>query len=222
MPTLYLVRHGQASFGAADYDQLSELGARQCRRLGEHWALRGMRFQAVLRGTLKRHQQSLAALAEALPGLPEAQVLPALDEYDSAAVVRAVHPDPLPRSTSPELYRQHFRILRQGLAAWMEGRSAPEGMPRYADFAAGVAAVLDRVRSGHDGDVLVLSSGGPISTAVGQALGVAPAMTIELNMRLRNSAVSELSFNPKRHVMHSFNHLPHLDDPALADWVTYT
>jgi len=26
MGTLYLVRHGQASFGAADYDNLSELG----------------------------------------------------------------------------------------------------------------------------------------------------------------------------------------------------
>ena len=34
MGMLYLVRHGQASFGAADYDQLSELGARQCEALG--------------------------------------------------------------------------------------------------------------------------------------------------------------------------------------------
>ena len=222
MPTLYLVRHGQASFGAADYDQLSELGARQCRRLGEYWAARDRRFQAVLRGTLRRHQQSLAALAEGLPGLPDAQVLPALDEYDSAAVVRAIHPEPLSRDRTPEAYRHHFRVLRQGLQAWMEGRTAPEGMPAYADFAAGVAAVLDRVRSAHDGDVLVVSSGGPISTAVGQALGVAPPMTIELNMRMRNCAVSELSFNPKRHVLHSFNLLPHLDEHADADWVTYT
>ena len=35
MGTLYLVRHGQASFGSANYDQLSALGQRQCRRLGE-------------------------------------------------------------------------------------------------------------------------------------------------------------------------------------------
>jgi broad specificity phosphatase PhoE len=39
MGTLYLVRHGQASFGADDYDQLSELGRRQSVRLGEY--LRG-------------------------------------------------------------------------------------------------------------------------------------------------------------------------------------
>lgn len=221
MPTLYLVRHGQASFGTDDYDRLSELGARQCRRLGEHWADRGRRFQAVLRGSLRRHEQSLAALAEGLPGLPEAQVLPALNEYDSAAVVRAVPPDPLPQDRSPEAYREHFRILRRGLAAWMDGRSAPEGMPSYADFAAGIAAVLDRVRSSHDGDVLVLSSGGPISTAVGQVLGVAPTVTIDLNMRIRNSALTEFSFNPKRHVLQSFNHLPHLDGEAYEPWITY-
>jgi broad specificity phosphatase PhoE len=38
MGNLYLVRHGQASFGAADYDQLSELGQRQSVRLGEYFA----------------------------------------------------------------------------------------------------------------------------------------------------------------------------------------
>ncbi|MFO1328056.1 MAG: histidine phosphatase family protein [Rubrivivax sp.] len=220
MPTLYLVRHGQASFGAADYDQLSDLGARQCRRLGEHWAARGRRFQAVMRGTLNRHRQSLQALAEGLPGLPAAEEIAALNEYDSAAVVRAIHPEPLPRDGTAEGYRHHFRVLRQGLQAWMEGRTAPVGMPAYADFAAGVAAVLERVRS-HDGDVLVMSSGGPISTAVGLVLGVAPTMGIELNLRLRNSSVCELSFNPKRHVLHAFNHLPHLDEHADAGWITY-
>ena len=38
MGTLYLIRHGQASFGAADYYQLSELGARQCHALGQYFA----------------------------------------------------------------------------------------------------------------------------------------------------------------------------------------
>lgn len=222
MPTLHLLRHGQASFGAADYDQLSELGVRQCRRLGEYWAERGQRFAAVFHGTLRRQRQSLAALAETLPGLPAAEVTGALDEYDSAAIVAAIHPAPLARSTGPEAYRQHFRILRQGLAAWMDGRTAPQGMPSYAEFAAGVATLLERIRCGLDGDVLVVSSGGPISTAVGQALGVAPRTTIELNMRLRNSALCELAFNPKRHVLHAFNHLPHLDAPELRDWITYT
>ncbi|MDO8419608.1 MAG: histidine phosphatase family protein, partial [Rubrivivax sp.] len=69
MGTLYLVRHGQASFGAADYDQLSDLGARQCRALGRWFRERGVAFEGVLRGTLRRHEQSLAAIAEGHGGL---------------------------------------------------------------------------------------------------------------------------------------------------------
>ena len=67
MGTLYLVRHGQASFGAADYDQLSELGQRQAERLGAYWAERGQGFDAVLMGSLKRHAQTWAGIARA-PG----------------------------------------------------------------------------------------------------------------------------------------------------------
>jgi broad specificity phosphatase PhoE len=223
MGTLYLVRHGQASFGAADYDQLSELGERQCRRLGEYFRLRGRRFQAVLRGTLKRQQQSLAALLQGLGEAHEPAVHAALDEYDSGALVRAIHDGPAPQGSGPDAYRHHMRLLRQGLQAWMDGHSTPSGMPSHADFVAGIVAVLDRVRADHDGDVLLVSSGGPISNAVARVLGVtAAATTIELNLRLRNTSVTEFSFNPRRHVLHSFNHLPHLDGPDYDGWHTYS
>ena len=62
MGTLYLVRHGQASFGAADYDQLSPLGRQQSERLGAWFRERGLRFDAVLTGTLRRHAQTLAGI----------------------------------------------------------------------------------------------------------------------------------------------------------------
>jgi len=222
MGTLYLVRHGQASFGADNYDQLSPLGVQQCQRLGEYFAAKGRRFSAVITGTLVRQVQSQQAITEALPGSPEPLRLPGLNEYDSHAVISAFHPQPLARPDTPELYRQHFRILRDSLAAWMAGRTQPVGMPSYAEFSAGVAAALGHVQRQCEGDVLMVSSGGPISTVVGQVLGTAPETTIELNMRIRNSAVTELSFNPKRHVLITFNHLPHLDADTYAGWVTHT
>ena len=222
MGTLYLVRHGQASFGAADYDQLSELGRRQCHALGQWFAERGVMFDAVLRGTLRRHGQSLDALAVGHGALPTASELLGLNEYDSEAVIRAIHPEPLAAPDSPEVYRAHFRLLRQGLQAWMAGRTAPAGMPRYADFVAGINAALDHVRSHHDGNVLIVSSGGPIATAVGQVLGTSVETTIELNLRIRNSAVTEFAFTPKRHVLLSFNHLPHLDAVERRGWVSYS
>ena len=221
MGTLYLVRHGQASFGAADYDQLSELGARQCHALGQYFAERGIVFEAVLRGTLRRHAQSLAALTEGFGALPPALEWPGLNEYDSEAIIRTVHSGALAAPDSPEVYRAHFRLLRQGLAAWMAGSVAPVGMPSYAAFVAGINGALDHVRSQHTGNVLLVSSGGPISTAVGQVLGTSAETTIELNLRIRNSALTEFAFTPKRHMLLSYNHLPHLDRPDRADWVSY-
>ncbi|GAB4036978.1 MAG: histidine phosphatase family protein [Rubrivivax sp.] len=222
MGTLYLVRHGQASFGAADYDQLSDLGARQCRRLGEHLRARGLAFRAAYHGTLKRHRQSFAALAEGLGGAPVPEVLPGLDEFDGEAVVRALYPEPPPPADPADAFRHHFRLLREGLEAWMAGRTAPQGMPSHREFVAGVADALDRVRTlHHDGDVLMVSSGGPIATAVGLVLGLGASAVIDLNLRMRNSAVTELQVTPRRHLLVSFNGIPHLENGVPADWITH-
>lgn len=223
MGHLYLVRHGQASFGADDYDQLSALGRRQAVRLGAYWRERGMRFDAVITGTLKRHRQTWEGIAEGL-GLEAQDVRPwpGLDEYDSEAVIATIHPEKLQKPDTPELYRHHFRLLRDGLGAWMAGRTAPAGMPSYADFLAGVTTALDHVRAEHhDAKVLVVSSGGPISTAVGHVLGTPPETTIELNMRIRNTAVTEFVFTPKRHMLLTYNTLPHLDGPDDEGMVSY-
>lgn len=222
MGTLYLVRHGQASFGSDDYDRLSNLGTRQCAALGAWLNARGRRFEGVLRGTLRRHVQSLDAIAGALPGLPQPIEWPGLNEYDGEALVRAVHDGALPAVHEPEGYRMHFRLLRAGLEAWMAGRSRPEGMPSWADWVAGVQGALDHVRERFDGDVLLVSSGGPIATAVAQVLQAPPATVIDLNMRLRNSALTEFAYTSRRHMLVSYNMLPHLDAPERADWVSYS
>ena len=221
MGTLYLVRHGQASFGSHDYDRLSDLGHRQCRALGEHFRSMGTRFDAVLTGTLRRHRETYEGIAEGLGERLEPEVWAGLDEYDPEAIVRAVHPGEIAPPTSPEAVRQHFRLLREGLIAWMQGDTTPVGLPTHADFTAGVASALARARQQADAEVLIVSSGGPISVAVGLVLGLQPEAIVELNLRLRNSAVTEFVASPKRHSLLSFNTLPHLHQPGLADWVTY-
>ena len=224
MGTLYLVRHGQASFGADDYDRLSDLGRRQSVRLGQYLRERwgdALRFDAVLTGTLRRQVGTWQGMAEG--GAIDAPHVswPGLNEYDSHAVIHAIHPEPLPKPDTPELYRQHFRLLRDGLAAWMDGRLQPVGMPSYVDFRAGVVAALDHVRENYDGNVLLVSSGGPIATAVAHILDAPAATSIELNLRIRNTAVTEFAFTPRRHQLVTYNTLPHLDAAQFRDWVTY-
>ncbi len=224
MGQLYLVRHGQASFGAADYDNLSELGRKQARRLGEYFRETDQSFDVVFVGTLRRHRQTWAGIAE---GLQAEELVPVLErsglnEYDPAAIVKAIHPEPLVHPKTPEDIRNHFRLLRDGLAAWMQGKTTPEGMSSYPEFLAGVTTSLDVIRNEYFGKkVLIASSGGPISTAVGHILGASREGTIDLNLRIRNSSVSEIVFTPRRHSLVTYNTLPHLDGKAYADWVTY-
>ena len=137
-------------------------------------------------------------------------------------MIRAIlDPQPLVTPLNAQQVRDHFRLLRAGLLAWMRGETQPEGMVSYAEFSAGVAGALDHVREHCKGQVLVVSSGGPISVAVGQVLATPAESVVELNLRIRNSAVTEFAFNAKRHTLLSFNHLPHLDAPDALALQTY-
>lgn len=221
MGTLYLVRHGQASFGADDYDVLSPLGMQQAVRLGDYFKNKGIEFDAALTGTLRRQISTFEGICQGMGQPLDVLQWPGLNEYDSHAVIATVHRGKLEKPTTPEQYRHHFRLLKDGLTQWMNGVVTPQGMPSYIDFVLGVTTALDHVRKSHDGVVLLVSSGGPISTAVGHILGCSPEATIELNLRIRNSSVTEFAFTHKRHMLVTYNTLPHLDSPDYSDWITY-
>lgn len=221
MGILYLVRHGQASFGAEDYDQLSDLGKRQSIQLGRYFAGKGLTFDAVLSGTLRRHKQTLDGISEGLDRPLHAMHWPNLNEYNSETVIAAIQPEPRDPVPLSDPYRHHFRLLRSGLLQWMLGNTQPQDMPSWQTFGQQVVAVLDHVRQSQAERVLLVSSGGPIASAIGHVLGTPPEATVELNMRLRNTAITEFSFSPKRHSLLTYNTLPHLEHLDFAQWVSH-
>ncbi len=228
MGTLYLVRHGQASLGSDNYDQLSELGKRQSIRLGEYFALTGIRFDTVLTGTLQRHAQTLSGIAHGL-GLESSSetdkllpnLRPELNEYDSHAIVQCIHPHKQEKPASKDQIQSYFRILKEGLHQWMQGTIQPQGMPSYEDFEKGIVKVLNEIRQSEHQKILMVSSGGPISTAIGYVLGVPHTARVALNLQIRNSSVSEIQFSNKNQTLHTYNTLPHLDTIAHKEWITY-
>jgi len=222
MATLYLVRHAQASFGAADYDQLSPLGLRQSVRLGKYFAGKRLSFDAVATGTLKRHAQTLAGISEGLGAPLVATPWPGLNEYDGEAVIAALHPEPPEDASAADQYRHYFRLLRQGLLQWMLGRTHPEGLPEWQEFRQGVVDVLQQLQASGAQNILLVSSGGPIACAVSHVLATPPESAVELNMRLRNTSVTELSVTPKRLALQTYNTLPHLDNLEFDSWITHT
>jgi broad specificity phosphatase PhoE len=68
----------------------------------------------------------------------------------------------------------------------------------------------------------MVTSGGPIATAVSYVLGTSAEAMIDLNLRIRNTSITEFAFTPKRHTLVMYNAIPHLEDPSFADWVTYS
>jgi broad specificity phosphatase PhoE len=224
MTQVFLVRHAQASLGAANYDQLSERGHQQARALGEHWGALGLSFDLVVCGTLQRHRETMQGIlggmgvdAYNLPALNR----PGLNEYESEAVIALAHPGELIRPTTPEGYKAHFRALRDGLKLWMNGEAQPKGMPSYSDFVGGMMTALTELRDHSAKRVLMISSGGPISTAIGEMLNLGADERIELNLRLRNTAVNELLVSPKRIHLISLNSVAHLETAEKQSWVTY-
>ena len=224
MAELVLVRHGQASFGADDYDKLSELGWRQSRWLGEYFAERGATFDCVIRGSLRRHTETLAGIAEGMGRALEGAEDPRLNEYDSHALLSAhLKGKPLPEGGDR---REHFRILREAMYAWTEGTlaGAPAGYPHepFADFRGRVLAALGELRAGKAKRVLVVSSGGPISTILAEVLGMPLRGVVDLNLQTRNTGITELQAGASRISCVSFNNVPHLDRLDRAGALTYS
>lgn len=221
MATLFLVRHAQASFDAAADVALSPLGQRQSVQLGRHFAARQQRFDLVLSGTRHRHTQTLAGVSEGMGTTLKAQTCPGLDGYDSQKLMATVHPEPLPDANPAGLFGQQARLLRQVLLQWMLGRDQPVGFPPWADFRQGVMEVLAQVQASGADNVLLVSSGGPIACAIGQVLATPPAATVELNLRLRHTSVTEFAFDPGHLALQTYNTLPHLDSIEFDSWITH-
>ena len=238
MSTLALVRHGQANFFTDDYDRLSELGKRQSRVLGEYWLEKGVAFDEVYVGTLRRQRETAEAAGEAFAAAgkdwPEHVVLPGLDEYPGDVVQEALLPILCERDESfvrlksdyenaaegEEQYRTFHRLLAGVMQVWISGDHDTNGLMPWTEFRDGVLSAIDTIR-GREGSgrrVAVFSSGGPIAVTVQSVLEAPDRMAGELNWRIRNCSVTELTFSGDRVALDCFNGVAHLTDPELLTY----
>lgn len=230
MTRLYLVRHGQASFGSHNYDRLSSLGERQSHLLGQHLQRIGFRADAWLCGTLERQRKTLACVLEGLGAASETECLPAFNEYDHEAIFEAYLPRVMTDlGHAPEKRAEFLSDVRQFEAAFMGAmRHWVEGTPIDAAPAESWPAFLSRVHEGlkHLATsgrerIVVVTSGGPIACAVQAALGFEPERTFHLNWGIYNASVTELRARKGSLMLHGFNAVAHLElagDPSLLTY----
>lgn len=223
MLTISLVRHGQASFGAANYDQLSELGGQQSVMLGQYFAERENKFDRIIMGNMLRHRQTAEGIAKHNKGLPEFEYHEGFNEYDFSSLQACFsrqYPDQL--ETIYEDRRHFYAILKRALKAWSQDR-LEQPQESWGEFHQRLQDGLNFARNQKADNVLVVSSAGAISGLVSQALGLDADGMIQLNLQIRNSAITELIGNQQRSQLSAFNQVPHLQLPGHQEqYITYS
>lgn len=225
MSLLMLVRHGQASAGSADYDQLSPLGERQAVVVG---AALGMRLPApdlILQGVLRRHGQTTEGLVHGSHWTSRIETDPRWNEFDHDQMLMAAHPEYADR---PALLRtiaghqdpaaEFQRLFLLAADRWIGGQHDPDYPESFAAFAGRVAAAATEAVD-RPGTVVVSTSGGPIAVlAAMSTLGTtqpSPELThawMRLNEVCVNTGVSKfLRGRRPSPTMLSFNDHSHLD-----------
>lgn len=225
MALVYLLRHGQASFGADDYDVLSERGLRQSAALGAELARRGVLPTRVWSGTLRRQRDTaVACLAAAGVDLAVAED-ERWNEYDHLALVRARMGGGAANG-SPPSPREFQRLLDDALIDWLgaPGTGSPGTDPAgFGAFADGTTAALaDVVGSlGSGGVALVFTSGGVIAALVTRLLGLPPEGFVAVNRVSVNAAITKIVHGRSGTSLLSFNDHGHFDADATRDLLTY-
>ncbi|MEQ6885907.1 histidine phosphatase family protein [Salicola sp. Rm-C-2C1-2] len=229
MATLHLIRHGQASFGASDYDQLSERGWEQGRVLGR-WVSRHTQPERLFGGELRRHRETIDALAEGFGGgFPESRVHPGLNEFDHRAVLAAYRPGwGDPETMARELAKQPdprkaFQdAFSEAIRRWIGGEHELDYPESWRSFKKRVLVGFEEVirDAGDARHVFVVTSGGPISVMAQSLLELDDTRAFQLNEVLANASVSRVLFSGERRSLAVFNSFGHLEgeDPKL---VTY-
>lgn len=225
MSELFVVRHGQASFGAKNYDKLSTLGLQQSVWLGEYFKLRQMSFSHLWMGDLVRHQETAQGIVSQLFEPISHTSISAFNEFDFQKVVHAylkISPqDTLANNAAPLAF---YRLLKKAMVAWSQGQLAPDDLfESWDSFRQRVAEGLTQISQNKaDKPLLLVTSGGVIAMIMSIVLGLDARQVVELNLQIRNSSFSHFYFNKDRMRLSSFNNITHLDSPERMASITFS
>jgi broad specificity phosphatase PhoE len=212
--TLYLVRHGQASFGAADYDNLSELGAEQAAHLGRWFAQAQIKPTRLIAGGLRRHQQTSRAWAQgfvddggALPDAAFHSIDPRWNEYDHEDIFgKGTKAFGLEGMKNKDMNKRDFqKLFEKAITRWISTKHDQEYAEPWAAFSGRCSQALDDVKKMRGETVVVFSSGGTIGATVAHVLGLPSTHAMQFNYLIANCSVSRIIYRDEQASLASFN-----------------
>ena len=223
MSVLTLLRHGQASLGAVDYDQLSPLGVAQAAATGDYFVERGMEFDRIIHGPRRRHQQTAALVTTRLGRHCGVEREAALDEFAepeqilAAAEILSSSPEISPhglsfQSAAHALGKHRLRQFEAVVNSWARGRATLAGQPSNSEFVTTVSGWMlsTIVKQPPNSRILAITSAGVIAACVCRLLKLQDDQLAELMTVIGNCSVTEIVFSPTRRNLLSFNNTAHL------------
>lgn len=235
MSMIYLIRHGQASFGQHNYDRLSDLGRRQARILAQHLFNSGFQPDAVYSGTMTRQKDTaeevITVYREGVKAFPELELLEGFNEYDTTSIVTAMFPamladDPSLGDDLQKMYasRESFkRVFESAMLRWVTGEFDKPGIETWKGLKGRVSGAITHIMQKHGSskNIAVFTSGGAIAASLAHVLNIPGDYAMRLNWQIVNTSVSRYMYNSSRITMAGFNSIAHLElqkDPSL---ITY-
>lgn len=233
LATLYLVRHGQASFGKKNYDQLSDIGEQQAAAAGASLA-QWLRPTAVFSGDLSRQINTARPFLQALDMQGgEPLINASFDEYQSDGVFKAYMPvvlqnEPELKTILPMMFERPAafkEFFDRVLSLWLNDADYPskaenpvESWQAFTDrVITGITALCNEFEK--ESTLMAFTSGGPICVALGHALGLDAKQVIRQTWLTRNASVTHLQWSQSGVRMHGYNNVEHLrDNDALLTY----
>jgi broad specificity phosphatase PhoE len=220
VPTILLIRHGQASYGTADYDQLSPRGHEQAGAVAQELTRRGVAVRRIVSGTLRRQQDTAGPVAAAT-GLP-VTVEPRFNEYEMDDILDAHGNTAVRTNTAPGTEvvssAEYQKILERAMLAWIAAADespCPETWPQFADRT--TAALSDLAGSLTSGSTAVVStSAGVIAALCCEILRVPAETMVRLNRVSVNGSITKVTSGRSGITFVSFNEHAHLEYDGSA------
>jgi len=239
MTTILLARHGQASFGQENYDQLSELGGIQAQMLGQHYATTQRRIDAIFTGSLVRQQDSAHHFWQRYQSFadtdssnkpaidmsaPDSYVLPQFDEFnhkdvfvksDSAFSTRASIAAEIVKADVP--MTRLAELFDNAMRRWHGGDYDQDYIESWSQFNERAKQALEQIRIqvttlnlNRDSTVLVFTSGGIIAAITSQLLQQGSQTAYQVNKSLVNTGVTSITLKEQNSRLLSLNEYSHL------------
>ncbi len=244
MTVLYLMRHGQASSGQENYDQLSSLGIEQAQRLGQALGHRLPAPEVLITGGMQRHRQTAKHCLDSFhkcsdesgaDGATSAhrqqpQENAGWNEYDHQQILRAYRPEYVTVESMLKFIKQQQdpkaffeREFNAAMKRWMTADNDQAYSESWGEFKHRVHGAYQSLLSEHSDkkSIWVFTSGGPISLITQSLLGLPSQALMRMNWTLINCGVSKIVITPTRQFVASLNEHTHFESAQHQHLISY-